>query len=132
MTAAMQVHALGLVPGDTIEGREGYDEEGYGDSLRLTLIGCAGPVAVWGVRHAVGIGDQLEWIEDIDSCHIDLSGRDWRKIASGPAPEEPWRQELREVWLLLHDIYHGVMPHPARVTEWLGRNAGFAPEGPAK
>jgi hypothetical protein len=70
-TPADQARSLGLVVGDTIEGREGNH------TARLKLLWVGDDVAVWRYWSRVDGGRTVDYGE---SASLDLSCRDWVKV----------------------------------------------------
>lgn len=78
-SAADQCRALGLVVGDTIEGRE-EAPDGHWHDARLTLLWLGDELAVWRVTERTSAHDR--WSEPSESASWSLDSRDWRKVGA--------------------------------------------------
>ena len=76
---ADQCRELGIVVGETIEGREEWS--GGWDETRLTLLWLGESVAVW--REVSRNYMRPEWSEPIEACAWTLDCRPWFKVG-GP------------------------------------------------
>ena len=82
MTPAQQARALGLVVGDTIEGKQG--EDGY-CVARLTLLWLGDRTTVW--RTTERYGPNRPWTEPKECTNWTLEHREWVKISSKPTKQ---------------------------------------------
>ena len=78
-SAAEQARALGLVVGDTIEGRE-EGPRGYWHEAKLTLLWLGDEVAVWSVTERSRA--RPNWSEPEESANWTLECRQWRKVGA--------------------------------------------------
>lgn len=77
-STAEQARALGLVVGDTIEGRE-VAPRGYWYEARLTLLWLGDEVAVWSATERSS--ERPDWSEPEECADWTLECRQWRKVA---------------------------------------------------
>lgn len=83
--------AMGIEVGDTIIGREEFDDPfGYSplwNEARLTLLWLGESVAVW--REQLRSSEKEEWSEPDEAADWTLDSRPWRKLAHNAGIEAP-------------------------------------------
>jgi len=80
MNAAKQCRDMGLVVGDTIEGKEQLICDGHEWWIisRLTLLWVGEEIAVWSETHISCTDDK--WSDKKEAAHWTLDRRKWEKV----------------------------------------------------
>lgn len=106
---------------------------------RLLGTGERLQVGDWGQNPATRAWEPVDPFLARERAKLGPASYNWlycRRMDTEPDPAEPLREQLRQGWAILDRLYNltaHILKKDERypVRAWLGRNAGFGPEGGA-